>query len=380
MNAQASDLIIVGASARAAAFSALRAGLRPWCADLFADADLAARCPVVRLNACDYPHGFFEVLQTAPKVPWMYTGGLENRPALVARMARLAPLWGNGMQALKLARDPHFIAALLEKHGLPVPAVRRVEDGEPPAGPWLLKPCLGAGGAGIRRWQSGVALPPRPDAYYLQQLIEGEACSAVFVAAAGEVTLLGVTQQLVGVPWLNAAAFHYCGSVSFLPPPHLATQLQPLGQVLARGCGLLGLFGVDFIVRDGSPYCIEINPRYTASVEVVEHAWGVAALGLHRRAFDPTAPAAPTFPATRGSLGKVILFARQAFAFSERGPWCDNVPLASAGLPQFADIPAAGEPIEAGHPICTLFAEGDDATACRKALRLVAEKTSRAFA
>ena len=40
------DLLILGASARAAAFSALRIGLRPTCADLFADADLASACPV----------------------------------------------------------------------------------------------------------------------------------------------------------------------------------------------------------------------------------------------------------------------------------------------------------------------------------------------
>ena len=31
------SVVIFGASVRAAAFSALRAGLRPWCADLFAD-------------------------------------------------------------------------------------------------------------------------------------------------------------------------------------------------------------------------------------------------------------------------------------------------------------------------------------------------------
>jgi len=36
------DLLILGASCRAAAFSALRAGFRPRCADYFADRDLAA--------------------------------------------------------------------------------------------------------------------------------------------------------------------------------------------------------------------------------------------------------------------------------------------------------------------------------------------------
>jgi uncharacterized protein len=376
----APNLVIVGASARAAAFSALRAGLRPWCADLFADTDLVARCPVVRLSPHNYPHGFFDVLQTAPKVPWIYTGGLENRPALVERMARLAPLWGNSPESLHLCRDPHFVAQLVERHALPVPVVRRLDEGEPPAGAWLLKPRASAGGTGIRRWQPGMPLPPRPSAFVFQQFIQGEACSAVFVAAAGEVALLGVTRQLVGTPWLNAEAFHYCGSVTFLPPPLLVTQLQRLGQVLARGCGLQGLFGLDFIVRDGSPYCIEINPRYTASVEVVEAAWGVAALEWHRRVFDPTAPSVRTFPGWRGSVGKAILFARTTFAFPERGPWHEGGLSPPHALPPFADIPAPGEKIEAGHPICTLFARGEDAGQCLEAMRLAAEKVSRFFA
>src|SRR5205807_1077251 len=86
--AQEQSLIIVGASARAAAFSALRAGLRPWCIDLFADADLRARCPVTHLEPDRYPYGLAELLPQAPPGPWMYTGGLENRPNLIRRLAR----------------------------------------------------------------------------------------------------------------------------------------------------------------------------------------------------------------------------------------------------------------------------------------------------
>ena len=57
MAAPTDNLLIFGASTRAAAFSALRAGLRPWCADLFGDADLVSRCPTIRMPAGDYPHG-----------------------------------------------------------------------------------------------------------------------------------------------------------------------------------------------------------------------------------------------------------------------------------------------------------------------------------
>src|SRR5438132_11583565 len=92
---QVKRLLIFGASTRAAAFSALRAGLRPWCADLFADRELRARCPVVRVRARDYPQGFLELAERKVHGPWMYTGGLENRRALVHRLARLRPLWGN---------------------------------------------------------------------------------------------------------------------------------------------------------------------------------------------------------------------------------------------------------------------------------------------
>jgi predicted ATP-grasp superfamily ATP-dependent carboligase len=41
-------------------------------------------------------------------------------------------------------------------------------------------------------------------------------------------------------------------------------------------------------------------------------------------------------------------------------------------LPPFADIPRTGEVIEAGSPICTLFARGDEA-----ALRCAAESLMR---
>ena len=60
---QARQLILIGASVRAAAFSALRAGLRPWCADLFGDLDLRQRCPSVVVPAERYPARDFEAMQ-----------------------------------------------------------------------------------------------------------------------------------------------------------------------------------------------------------------------------------------------------------------------------------------------------------------------------
>src|SRR5260370_26812283 len=116
------DLLLFGASTRAAAFSALRAGLRPCCHDLFADADLQARCAVTRLRG-KYPHDFLDRIDSAVAGPWAYTGGLENWPALVHRMARRRTLWGNDKDALRRARDPGMWSACARAAGLPVPAV-----------------------------------------------------------------------------------------------------------------------------------------------------------------------------------------------------------------------------------------------------------------
>src|ERR1700687_4838692 len=99
------NLILFGASTRAAAFSALRAGLRPWCADLFADRDLRMRCAVLTPPG-KYTDAFLDALRPAPPGPWMYTGGLENHPRLVREMSGLRDLWGNDAAVLARVRDP----------------------------------------------------------------------------------------------------------------------------------------------------------------------------------------------------------------------------------------------------------------------------------
>src|SRR5438874_1078580 len=141
-------LLIVGASARAAAFSALRAGLRPWCADLFGDVDLQAVCPAVTVARRDYPAGLASVVAQAPQAPLVYTGALENRPKLVGRLAKLRPLWGNGPEVLRRVRRPWTVEAVLRQAGLPCPRTwqgRRLPSG----GRWLVKPLASAGGRAV---------------------------------------------------------------------------------------------------------------------------------------------------------------------------------------------------------------------------------------
>jgi predicted ATP-grasp superfamily ATP-dependent carboligase len=367
-------LLILGASARAAAFSALRAGMQPWCADLFGDADLRSRCAVQVVARKEYPEGFLRLIGTAPPGPWMYTGGLENRRALVRRLGARRPLWGNDADVLRAVRSPLFVESLLRAHRIPCPAARAHATEVPRQGRWLVKPWNGAGGVGIRMVRDPARPRLRAGPGYFQEYIEGESCAGVFVGDGRSARLLGVTRQLVGEEWLHAAPFRYCGSIGPLDlPPALRQGFERLGAVLAEGCRLRGLFGVDSVLRDGVPWPVEVNPRYTASVEVLEHALGQPALAWHRQAFDPAAADLPSVqdrPNT-GFIGKAILFARAPLTFPGEGPWRGALQSSWTNfeLPAFADIPNAGQPIDAGQPILTFFARADSVADCRRILQ-----------
>lgn len=331
-----STVLIVGASTRAAAFSALRAGLSPVCIDLFADRDLAAACSVTRVPPGRYPRGIAVLARRIPPSPWMYTGGLENHPDLIACISENRPLWGNGPEALRKARDPFGIAEALAAAGMPCLDVYRSADALP-TGRWLVKPLAGAGGVGIR---FADRRPPGAGTYH-QRYTDGEPHAAVYVVDGDGVRLLGVTRQLVGCDWLHTQPFRYCGSLGTFAG---GEEWRRLGEVVANYAGLRGVFGIDAVVRDGVPWLVEVNPRYTASVEVVEYGTGSNALTVSRvRIRKPRA------------VAKGVYYA-PANVVVPAGPWDDAVGAPPDRVPPFADIPACGERIAAGRPVMTLFA------------------------
>jgi predicted ATP-grasp superfamily ATP-dependent carboligase len=376
----AEPLLIIGASTRAAAFSALRAGLQPWCVDLFADLDLQRHCAVTRLTE-RYPAGFRRFIESELPGPWMYTGALENWPRLVARFSRHRPLWGNGRLPLPLARSPEHVFGFLQARRMPVPALYRGKEPFDATKRWLIKPCRGAAGIGVRFCREGES-PPKKASTYCQEFIDGQPVSLLFLGDIRQSRLLGMTRQLIGEPWLHAAPFRYCGSIGPLDPSIVQRpSLEELGDVLAWECYLEGLFGVDGVLRDGTFWPVEINPRYTASVEVLEHATGLRAIAEHAHVFLHGAWGADAISLANAGpyVGKAILFARDDLIFPADGPWmaelCSPTPVQK--LPAFADIPAAGQQIEASRPILTFFARGATLSACEDALRQIAADLDR---
>jgi predicted ATP-grasp superfamily ATP-dependent carboligase len=365
-------LLILGASTRAAAFSALRAGFEPVAADLFADRDLRSAAAVERVAAGDYPRALAAAAERAPAGPWIYTGSLENHPSLVARIARHRPLWGNDAPILRAVRDPLAVAEALHRAGLPAPAVRSDPRGLKRDRSWLVKPLASGGGRGIvplehDHDQEVAAAHP----CYYQQRIPGPSFAAVFVASQppSTTTLVGITRQVVGRPGLP---FAYAGSIGPWPLAQgVRERIERVGRTLAAAFGLVGLFGVDLILRNGTPWPVEVNPRYTASVEVLELGLGRALLAEHARACDPAAVVSPIVPRPLPRpwvVGKLVVFAPTRCYFPgapEPAPASDD----PFTLRTIADVPDQGANFEPGEPVLTVFAEGSTIDDCRLRLR-----------
>jgi predicted ATP-grasp superfamily ATP-dependent carboligase len=347
------SLTILGASARAAAFSAARAGFAPHAIDSFADCDLAELCPAIRIKC--YPDDFLRALGEAPQAPWIYTGGLENHPRLVERLARIRLLWGNPADVLRRVREPWQVAAVLNEAGIASPKLARSAAG----GEWLVKPLRGSAGLGVRRATArDFQRPPRGSV--LQAYIDGQPASAIFVAAGGRAVMLGATRQLMGRDFGLAREFLYAGSIGplVLRADELV-QLARIGSVLAEQFALIGLFGVDFIRTPAAIWPLEVNPRYTASVEILERTSGLHLVALHAAACERgELPELQPPGELRQYLGKAIVYASRACRWER----------ATAHL-SLADIPVAGQRIAAGHPVVTVFADGSSAEEVEQTLR-----------
>lgn len=353
-------ILILGASTRAGAYSAVRAGFSPVRGDYFADIDLG---PATRIDRDDPDRSFLELAESHPGIPWFYTGGFENRPELVARISRERPLWGACASTLKRVRDPLLVAKAFEDAGIPHPRVRATSRGLPRDGSWLVKPLDSAGGRDIAPLVDDRDLPDHP--CYYQERIAGRCFGALYLGAGSRSILVGASRQWTGIP---DCRFGYRGSLGPIPlSPRLTDRLTALGEVVAREFAIPGWFGVDYILARGVPWPLEINPRYTASIEIHERATGLPLLPFHRRACEQgLLPEPGRFPVDCTSLvvAKRIVYAsrRVVAPVIDREEYQPREP----GRPALvADVPAAGTILERGDPVLTVLAWDRTPPACR---------------
>jgi predicted ATP-grasp superfamily ATP-dependent carboligase len=392
-------ILIVGLSTRAIAQSAVRSSHQVVTVDYFGDRDQRALVENYGLQR-DFalPFSATGLVEASSRLDFeavVYTSNLENHPESVEELARRAILLGNPPSVLRQVRDWQLLRTVCREQGIPSPTTLlpgEEQEAGPLAGPspqgdlrttsspepvrWLYKPVRSGGGHGIRLWAG-----ERLDEFHvLQACVEGRPASAAFVADGQRCVLLGLTEQLIGRGELQARGFTWCGNILPLElgDPEMEAvivSVRNMAERLTRFFGLRGVNGLDFVLgRDVAgrqvPYLIEVNPRYTASMELIEWAYGINIFDLHLRSFEGELPSFRLGENVRGSgfYGKGIVYARKRVVMPETAQW------EARGR---RDIPFPGERIEAHHPVCTVLAEDRTRDGCWSRLLMASNAVRR---
>jgi predicted ATP-grasp superfamily ATP-dependent carboligase len=350
--------LVAAVTGRALAASAVRGGHPVVVLDYFADRDtraLATACrPVVAARRLRFDRRtLLTAAQEHAPVPagLVYGSGFEGRTGLLARLAEGRPLHGNRPDVVAGVRDPARFFPLLDQLSIPHPEVQLAAPSEPRG--WLVKHPGGAGGSHIRPAGRRRA----PVGYYYQRFEPGQAHSVLFLADGRRARVLGINRQ-----WTAAARpgapFLYGGAVGgvTLPDP-LDRELRAGLEALVAETGLIGLNGLDFILREGRWSVLELNPRPTATFELYDPDYPHGLFDWHLRACRGELPGrAAARRAVRAHAVVHATVATRTGARFDYSDWC-------------RDIPVPGTQFSPSDPVCTVHAAATDADRAVELLR-----------
>ena len=199
------------------------------------------------------------------------------------------PILGTSPDAIDLAEDRERFAKLVSKLDLKQPdnGIARSRDEAAAVAarigyPVLLRPSYVLGGRAMEIVDSEAQLddyiatavnvsgdsPVLVD-QYLRDAIE---CDVDVICDGQTVRIAGVMQHI------EEAGVHSGDSACSLPPyslpAEIVAEMERQGEALAMALGVKGLMNVQFAVKDGEVYLIEVNPRASRTVPFVAKAIG----------------------------------------------------------------------------------------------------------
>ena len=322
---------VVAASGRAAAESLAHAGVSVDVCDRFGDVDTRA-----------VAENWFDVGEPPADGAVVVGGDVD-----VDWLSRTP--WG---RIRRESSDPTWLASVAAEAGIDFPDwswnVREAGGGR-----WLVKHRRGSGGTRVR-WLVGDHGPgavgvdgpgAAGDEEYVQRFTPGRRYGVTIDVVGGRGRVVGWCRSLVHR--VGDRPFVYGGSFGPVTPP---VDVGRLADVIARRIPGDGPIGVDVVLgRAGEATLIEVNPRYTASMELIERGRGSLLIdGGWAGGHEPDAS------------WKRVVYARRSFR------WTGRTGTISDG--RLADVPKIGAVVRRGDPVVTLLADAGSFSPMRRAV------------
>ncbi len=199
-----------------------------------------------------------------------------------------APIWGTSVETIDLAEDRERFNALMNEMDIPQPPGATVSTREEAVQaaatigyPVLVRPSYVLGGRGMAivfdeesllKWlDKNVEWTGHP--ILIDQFLDDAFEVDVDALSDGEqVTIGGVMQHI------EEAGVHSGDSACVLPPYKISYYhldiIRQYTQRIGKALGVIGLFNIQFAIKDDEVYVLEVNPRASRTVPFVSKATG----------------------------------------------------------------------------------------------------------
>lgn len=350
---EAEAVLIVAPSGRALAAAARRAGYSPLVIDFFDDLDTRTLAVANRMatatergfEASDVIDGLRKLATGRAPIALVYGGGFEDRPQLIAELARHFRLAGNSAEVVTRVKDPLSLVHLCRNLGIPHPEI----SFEPPPDPahWLIKRTGGGGGLHIA---PALGKTAGPGDYY-QRRLTGQPVSVLLLGDGRAARVLGLSEQWTATS--SDTPFRFGGAARPARlDASLATQISEAAEQIAACTGLVGLNSIDFLVADNGFHLLEINPRPGATLDIFADREGLL-FAAHLDACQGRLPQQPfTFASASATAIVYTPIEIASMPVLDWPDWC-------------RDRQKPGTCLRKGDPVCTVCAEAETPEAAR---------------
>jgi carbamoyl-phosphate synthase large subunit len=201
------------------------------------------------------------------------------------------PVLGTSADAIDIAEDRERFQALLQKIGLRQPEngiARSADEAEAIAErigyPVVIRPSYVLGGRAME-----IVFDRAQLHRYMREAVRVSGSNPVLIdrylndAIEVDVDCIcdGFTVYVAGVmEHIEEAGIHSGDSACSLPPyslsPAMISELKDETEAMARALNVVGLMNVQYAIKDGQVYVLEVNPRASRTVPFVAKATGVA--------------------------------------------------------------------------------------------------------